>query len=101
MAYGGEGFRVEPDFRQETGEPEYMPTAGALPGRPRYALEGPPTLHTPATVPSAAELGVVFDNPAHGEPGRDRFAVHVLWEMVLLLGLATVVLLAYAHQSSL
>jgi ribose/xylose/arabinose/galactoside ABC-type transport system permease subunit len=101
MAYGGEGFRVEPDFRQETGEPEYMPTA-ALVGRPaRPALEGPPTLQTPATVPSAAELGVVFDNPAHGEPGRDRFAVHVLWELVLFLGLATIIFLAYAHDSSL
>ena len=29
-------------------------------------------------------LGDVFDDPEHGEPGRDRIAVHLIWETVLL-----------------
>ncbi|MFD2766669.1 ABC transporter permease [Micromonospora eburnea] len=36
----------------------------------------------------AAVLENVFDDPAHGEPGRDRVAVHVIWEFLLLAGLA-------------
>lgn len=27
----------------------------------------------------------LFDDPAHGEPGRDRMAVHVAWEILLLV----------------
>ena len=30
----------------------------------------------------------VFDDPTHGEPGRDRLGVHVAWESLLLVGLA-------------
>ncbi|MGV9216202.1 ABC transporter permease [Micromonospora sp. RB23] len=41
---------------------------------------------TPA-VP-AAVLENVFDDPTHGEPGRDRVGVHVCWELLLLAGLA-------------
>ena len=33
----------------------------------------------------AAVLDNVFDDPAHGEPGRDRLGVHFGWEFVLLL----------------
>lgn len=36
----------------------------------------------------AAVLENVFDDPLHGEPGRDRIAVHVVWEVLLLIGLA-------------
>ncbi|MCX4469649.1 hypothetical protein C5N14_00400 [Micromonospora sp. MW-13] len=42
-----------------------------------------PSSGVPATV-----LENVFDDPAHGEPGRDRVAVHVAWELVLAAGLA-------------
>jgi ribose/xylose/arabinose/galactoside ABC-type transport system permease subunit len=31
-----------------------------------------------------AVLDDVFDDPAEGEPGRDRMAVHIVWEVVLL-----------------
>ncbi|HEX6970432.1 MAG TPA: ABC transporter permease [Micromonosporaceae bacterium] len=34
----------------------------------------------------------LFDDPTHGEPGRDRMAVHLLWETVLLVGIAVLVL---------
>ncbi len=36
----------------------------------------------------AAVLEHVFDDPSHGEPGRDRIAVHVVWEILLVVGLA-------------
>jgi ribose/xylose/arabinose/galactoside ABC-type transport system permease subunit len=42
---------------------------------------------------SPADLDDVFDDPMHGEPGRDRMAVHIVWEVVLLLVAAG---LAYA-----
>ncbi|MFY1696494.1 ABC transporter permease [Solwaraspora sp. WMMA2101] len=32
----------------------------------------------------APGLDDVFDDPRHGEPGRDRLAVHVVWETILL-----------------
>jgi ribose/xylose/arabinose/galactoside ABC-type transport system permease subunit len=40
-------------------------------------------------VPSAV-LENVFDDPSHGEPGRDRIGVHLGWELVLFAGLAAV-----------
>jgi ribose/xylose/arabinose/galactoside ABC-type transport system permease subunit len=40
------------------------------------------------TVP-AAELSDVFDDPAAGEPGRDRLGVHWTWEALLLIGVGT------------
>ncbi|MGK5442834.1 ABC transporter permease [Micromonospora sp. URMC 105] len=47
----------------------------------------------PAPGVPAAVLENVFDDPAHGEPGRDRIAVHLVWEIVLLVGLVALVLL--------
>lgn len=37
----------------------------------------------------------VFDDPADGEPGRDRLAVHVGWEVLLLLGVACLAFLIH------
>lgn len=42
----------------------------------------------PSSGVPAAVLENVFDDPAHGEPGRDRLAVHVVWELALAGGLA-------------
>lgn len=39
---------------------------------------------------SSAELDEVFDDPAHGERGRDRMLVHILWELVLIAAVAGV-----------
>ncbi|MEU8260953.1 ABC transporter permease [Micromonospora sp. NPDC048999] len=47
----------------------------------------------------AAVLENVFDDPAHGEPGRDRVAVHVVWEVLLLVGLATVTWLLWRDDA--
>ncbi|MFG1675646.1 ABC transporter permease [Micromonospora sp. NPDC049282] len=47
----------------------------------------------------AAVLENVFDDPSHGEPGRDRIAVHVVWEFLLLAGLAAVTWLLWREDS--
>jgi ribose/xylose/arabinose/galactoside ABC-type transport system permease subunit len=48
----------------------------------------------PRRVPPAV-LDDVFDDPMHGEPGRDRLAVHAVWEVVLLLAAAGLAVLLY------
>jgi ribose/xylose/arabinose/galactoside ABC-type transport system permease subunit len=45
-------------------------------------------------------LDLVFDDPADGEPGRDRMIVHGLWELVLAIGLAVVGFLLYQAEAS-
>lgn len=37
-----------------------------------------------------AVLDDVFDDPTHGDPGRDRMAIHVVWEVLLLVAAAGV-----------
>jgi ribose/xylose/arabinose/galactoside ABC-type transport system permease subunit len=41
--------------------------------------------------PTPVELNNAFDDPQHGEPGRDRFGVHAIIEIVLLLAAAGLV----------
>jgi ribose/xylose/arabinose/galactoside ABC-type transport system permease subunit len=104
MTYPEErGFRVEPEFRQASGSPEVpkrepievhyqehpipqpaLPASQALPSSQALPQTAPLALPAPRAV-TAAELDGAFDDPDHGEPGRDRFGVHVLWEVVLLL----------------
>ncbi|WP_432984834.1 ABC transporter permease [Dactylosporangium sp. CA-233914] len=98
---GEPGFREEPDFRSG-GVPEDAPTLGvsgssvytpgSYPVSPAY---GPPSEAAPSRyrTPTPQQLGDVFDDPEHGEPGRDRFAVHALWELVLLLAAAALLYL--------
>ncbi|MEV7231571.1 ABC transporter permease [Polymorphospora sp. NPDC051019] len=57
----------------------------------------PGTTATQRTVPPAV-LEDVFDDPAHGEPGRDRMAIHVAWEIVLLLGVLAVAFMLYREN---
>ncbi len=60
--------------------------AGYVPST-RATLALPHADYTPPAQPklTTSELEEVFDNPEHGEPGRDRFGVHACWEVVLLL----------------
>ncbi|WP_213453917.1 ABC transporter permease [Rhizomonospora bruguierae] len=44
---------------------------------------------------SSPALDDVFDDPAHGEPGRDRMGVHVMLEIVLLLATVAIGFLLY------
>ncbi|WP_432834433.1 ABC transporter permease [Dactylosporangium sp. CA-092794] len=110
---GEPGFREEPDFRSG-GVPEDAPTLGVsgqsvyTPGN--YPVS--PAYGAPATestlglggarraAPTPQQLGDVFDDPEHGDPGRDRMAVHVLWELVLLLGAAALLYLLHDARSA-
>ncbi|MFI7523064.1 ABC transporter permease [Micromonospora globbae] len=53
-----------------------------------YDEPGRNTSVEPSSGVPAAVLENVFDDPNHGEPGRDRVGVHIGWEVVLLVGLA-------------
>lgn len=70
VGYGGEaGFREEADFH------------------PRGFPQGDPARE--------AALDDVFDDPAGGEPGRDRLGVHWVWELVLLAATAALAVLVW------
>jgi hypothetical protein len=70
-------FRSTPDFRNNN--TAYQP-----------GYQGEPS----PTVPAGA-LSDVFDDPAAGEPGRDRLAVHWVWEALLLIGVGALGYLLY------
>jgi ribose/xylose/arabinose/galactoside ABC-type transport system permease subunit len=108
MAYDDSRFRGEPGFRDE---PDFRPQAGIsdddgagsyAPGSyPVVTSLGAPsndTVGLSRRTPSPAQLDEVFDDPADGEPGRDRMAVHAVWELVLLLGVAGLVYLLRIAQ---
>lgn len=65
--------------------------AGQLTGRHSLSRSGP-----------VSHLDDVFDDPAHGDVGRDRLGVHFAWEGVLLLGVAVLGYLIFAgHRDAL
>jgi ribose/xylose/arabinose/galactoside ABC-type transport system permease subunit len=53
----------------------------------------------PSSGVPAAVLENVFDDPAHGEPGRDRVAVHMVWELVLLVALGALAFLLWRENA--
>lgn len=103
-ADSGQGFRDEPRFR---GEPAFREETGlhSDTGRnPAYRTGSYPvadypeepdqtTVAAPRQPEGSATLDDVFDNVEHGEPGMDRMSVHVIWELVLLLGCVAVYIL--------
>lgn len=62
---------------------------GQLTGRHSLSRSGP-----------ANNLDDVFDDPMHGEIGRDRLGVHFAWEGVLLLGVVVLAYLLFAGYPS-
>lgn len=42
----------------------------------------------------------VYADPLRGEPGRDRMAVHLIWEILLLVAAATLAILVYRADSA-
>ncbi|MFC0503881.1 ABC transporter permease [Micromonospora costi] len=64
----------------------------------RYDEPGPNGSVEPSSGVPAAVLENVFDDPNHGEPGRDRVGVHLGWELVLLVGLAAVTWLLWQED---
>jgi ribose/xylose/arabinose/galactoside ABC-type transport system permease subunit len=91
-----EGFRDEPDFRPEnpTSTPLYRP--GTY-NPDDYASPTDTTNTLSRGAVSTAELDDVFDDPQLGDPGMDRMAVHVLWEIVLAM--ATIALALWLYHS--
>lgn len=76
--YRGEpGFREEPDFRTST-------STGGIP--PVRASSGP--------------LEDIFDDPQHGDPGRDRMAVHFAWEAILLVAAGVLGFMLFTQHKS-
>lgn len=73
---GEPGFREEPDFRTST-------STGSIP-----------------PVRGSGQLDDIFDDPTHGDPGRDRMAVHFAWEAILLIGAGVVGFLLYSQHKS-
>jgi ribose/xylose/arabinose/galactoside ABC-type transport system permease subunit len=69
-------------------------TAVTTTGTGVAVADAEPTV-TVAKRASTTNLDYVFDDPADGEPGRDRMLVHGLWELVLVLALAGVGYLLY------
>lgn len=80
--FGGEsGFRDETDFRASAA---YQPGFGAMDN---------------SSAVSPAVLDDVFDDPADGTPGRDRLGVHWVWELMLLLGVVSLVAVVWQADS--
>src|SRR5690348_17095943 len=93
MAYDDSRFRGEPGFRDEPdfrvgGVPEDAPSVTGVTSASRDSGVG-----NRRSAPTPAQLDEVFDDPEHGDPGRDRMAVHALWELVLLLAAGALVYL--------
>ncbi|MGI5524346.1 ABC transporter permease [Micromonospora sp. CA-259024] len=53
----------------------------------------------PSSGVPAVVLETVFDDPTHGEPGRDRIGVHLGWELLLLAGLVALGWLLWQDNS--
>src|SRR5262245_37502134 len=81
--YSGEpGFRDEPDFRG---------TSTPFSADFRTADSNDSTLNMGGRRSVSPHLlDDVFDDPQHGDPGRDRLGVHAAWEIVLLLAIGVV-----------
>jgi ribose/xylose/arabinose/galactoside ABC-type transport system permease subunit len=68
----------------------------SLPPGPSAATPAPAEPPTLVTVPKRfASLQYVFDDPAEGEPGKDRLLIHGLWELLLTLALVAGCLLLH------
>jgi hypothetical protein len=92
MVYDDSRYRGEPDQRIESGYP-------GEDGADDYSY--PSTGHGERTDGisqrgyAPADLDDILDDPVHGEPGRDRFGVHLGWELVLLFAVVFVGYLLY------
>ncbi|MFY1689356.1 ABC transporter permease [Plantactinospora sp. WMMB782] len=86
----GTSDRYDPRYDDDSGYDAGRTSSSGVTGRfmggePAGASSPEPAEPTRRRNVSATSLENVFDDPAHGEPGRDRIAVHLLWEVVLLV----------------
>jgi ribose/xylose/arabinose/galactoside ABC-type transport system permease subunit len=96
--YLGEGFRQEADFRDAGAARDATATSPTVAQPVSSDADTDSTLSTNRRVPATPNLDYVFDDPADGEPGRDRMLVHGLWELGLALVVAGVGYLLYRAQ---
>lgn len=97
---GESGFRSEPDYRTEddvvADTPAYGGASTYSPGSYSYSEHGERTdAVSPRRGYGPANLDDVFDDPSHGEVGRDRIAIHLIWELILLVGVLGLGFLLY------
>jgi len=97
MSYDDSRFRGESAYRADE-EPAESPIFGtsSYPVSYPYPGRGERTDNVdPPTGYGRTNLDDVFDDPDHGEPGRDRLGVHLVWELVLLIAAAAVGYMIY------
>jgi hypothetical protein len=87
MVYDDSRYRGEPD---ERAEPDYPGEDGADDYSYSSTGRGERTDGISQRGYASSDLDDMFDDPAHGEPGSDRFGVHLVWELVLLFAVAIV-----------
>lgn len=91
--FRGDGFREESDLRGG-GDGLSRGSGGDVlsrnDGGGAHSAAPQNGVHYRPRATPAANLDDVFDDPAHGEVGRDRLGVHFAWEGVLLLGVVVV-----------
>lgn len=96
MAYDESPYRrrdTDPGLRDET---DYRPASYDT--TERRNIDGADTNGGQQRRLSSADLDDVFDDPEHGEPGRDRMGVHMVWETILLLAAVAFAVLLYRRQ---
>ncbi|MDG4768453.1 ABC transporter permease [Solwaraspora sp. WMMD406] len=93
IGYGDPAYHPDSDLRSTAGH-----QAGSFTTASFTTAEFTPSERTPRRSrrrrPSQG-LDDVFDDPRHGERGRDRLTVHLIWELVLLLVVGGVGYLLY------
>jgi len=90
-----------PGRAMNTGEPSEPATEVAEPPAPAATAPAPPALSTPAPAPTApAPTGPAASVPAD-KPGRDRIAVHLMWEAVLVVAVLAVSVPVYLTSPAL
>ncbi|AVT36303.1 ABC transporter permease [Plantactinospora sp. BB1] len=95
----GTGAREDPRYGADPGYDADPRTSSShvtgrfMGGEPAVATDPDPAEPTRRRNVPPAALENVFDDPAHGEPGRDRIGVHLLWELVLLVVVAVLLFL--------
>ncbi|BCB85643.1 ABC transporter permease [Phytohabitans suffuscus] len=95
---GTGGLREDSRFGSDTGfgtTPAYQ--TGSFPVASEFREPDAMEL-TQRRAVSQAELDDVFDDPSHGDPGRDRVAVHVIWEILLLVAAGAIGFLLYRED---
>ncbi|MGC9670316.1 ABC transporter permease [Planosporangium sp. 12N6] len=84
MAYDDRRYRGDPD---RGADPDSDLFGGSYTYPPAGLGERTKVAPQPG-YPQQATLDDLFEDPTHGEPGRDRVGVHLVWELLLLLVLA-------------